>query len=246
MKYGFLIGLLYALSCAPLWAQDSIDTVKKDTSNISTVVIEDSQLEPFKNDPDFDYEVLRSAAPDWWISFKNWISNFFTKLFEWLFGVEKAAGAFSAFLQIVPYVLLVILLFILIKFFLSVNARAVMHAKKNKSIVALSEEEHIIKNEDIQQLITNALAEKDYRLAVRYNYLHMLQLMSEKDLIVWELQKTNEDYTLELKKQELVQPFAISTRLYNHFWYGEFPIDETRYKKAEATFFSLKQLMING
>ncbi len=208
--------------------------------------VEEEQLEQFRNNPDFDYTVVKSTAPDWWISFKNWIGNILLEFFEWLFGVEKAAGAFSTFLKVLPYVLLAVLLFILIKFFLSVNARAVIHAKKNQSIVALSEEEHIIKNEDIQQLIASALAQKDYRLAVRYYYLYMLQLMSEKELIVWELQKTNEDYTIELKQQDLVAPFATSTRLYNYFWYGEFPIDETKYKKAEAKFLSLKQLLTNG
>lgn len=246
MRYPFLIGLFLTLSFCPLWAQDSIVTIKNDTTNLTPIQIEESQLEQFKNNPDFDYEVVKSAAPDWWISFKNWLSNVFIRIFEWLFGIEKAAGAFSTFLQILPYVLLVILLFILIKFFLSVNARAVIHAKKNQSIVALSEEEHIIKNEDIQQLIASALAEKDYRLAVRYNYLYMLQLLSEKELITWELQKTNDDYTKELQKQELVQPFATSTRLYNYFWYGEFPIDETKYKKAESKFLSLKQLLTNA
>ena len=186
MRYLFLIGLLLTLSFCPLWAQDSIVTIKNDTTNLTPIQIDESQLEQFKNNPDFDYEVVKSAAPDWWISFKNWLSNVFIRIFEWLFGIEKAAGAFNTFLQILPYVLLIILLFILVKFFLSVNARAIIHAKKNQSIVALSEEEHIIKNEDIQQLISSALAQKDYRLAVRYNYLYMLQLLSEKELITWE------------------------------------------------------------
>lgn len=245
MRNPFIIILLCTFYCVPSWAQDSIAKVKKDTSDIRKIQIEESQLEQFRNNPDFNYEEALPTAPDWWISFKNWIANIVIKFFEWLFGVEKAAGAFSAFLQVLPYMLLAVLLFILIKFFLSVNARAVMHAKKNQAIVALSEEEHIIKNEDIQQLIENAIGQKDYRLAVRYYYLYMLQLMSEKEFIVWELQKTNDDYKLELQKQELVQPFATSTRLYNYFWYGEFPIDETKYKKAEANFLSLKHLLIN-
>lgn len=246
MRYPFLIGLLLTLSFCPLWAQDSIVTIKNDTTNLTPIQIDESQLEQFKNNPDFDYEVVKSAAPDWWISFKNWLSNVFIRIFEWLFGIEKAAGAFNTFLQILPYVLLIILLFILVKFFLSVNARAIIHAKKNQSIVALSEEEHIIKNEDIQQLISSALAQKDYRLAVRYNYLYMLQLLSEKELITWELQKTNEDYTQELQKQELVQPFATCTRLYNYFWYGEFPIDQSKYERSETSFLSLKTLVSNG
>lgn len=246
MQKRFFIGLLGILCCHALWAQDTIPTIKKDTAEILPLRIEEEQLEQFRNNPDFDYTVVKSSAPDWWISFKNWLGNLLLRFFEWLFGVEKAAGAFSTFLNVLPYVLLAVLLFILIKFFLSVNARSVLHAQKNKPIVALSEEEHIIKNEDIQVLITRALEKKDYRLAVRFYYLYMLQLMSEQELIVWELQKTNEDYTKELQQQELMVPFATSTRLYNYFWYGEFPINESKFKKAEATFLSLKKLLTNG
>lgn len=246
MGYRFSFGLICFLFFGSLWAQESTPSIKMDSSNITRRYIDANQLDEFRSNPDFDYEVVKSAAPEWWISLKNWLGNIVIKFFEWLFGVEKAAGAFSVFLEVIPYLLLAVLLFILIKFFLSVNARAVLHAKKNKPVVALSEEEHIIKNEDIQHLIQNALAQQDYRLAVRYYYLYTLQLMSEKELITWELQKTNEDYTKELQKQELIQPFATTTRLYNYFWYGEFPIDADKYRKAEANFLSLKQLLTNG
>lgn len=246
MQKGFVLALMCFVFGASIWAQDSTATVKYDSSDITPIQIDKDQLEPFKNNPDFDYDVVKSAAPDWWISFKNWLGKVIIKIFEWLFGIEKAAGAFAKFLEVLPYVLLAVLVFILIKFFLNVNARAVMHAKKNQASVALSEEEHIIKNENIQQLIHNALAQKDYRLAVRYYYLYMLQLMTEKELISWELQKTNEDYTKELQQPELVQPFKASTRLYNYFWYGEFPIDESKYRKAEAEFVTLQNLLKNG
>jgi len=246
MQKRLVLGLMCFLFAAALWPQDSIPTVNFDTSEISPKHIDANQLQEFRNNPDFDYEVVKSTAPDWWVSLKNWLGNMLIKFFEWLFGIEKAAGALSIFLEVLPYVLLAVLVFILIKFFMSVNARAVIHAKKNQAMVSLSEEEHIIKNEDIQQLIQNALHQKDYRLAVRYHYLYMLQLMSAKELITWELQKTNEDYTKELRKPELVQPFAASTRIYNYFWYGEFPIDESTYRRAETDFITLKNLLDHG
>ena len=74
----------------------------------------------------------------------------------------------------------------------------------------------------------------------------MLQLMTEKELITWELQKTNEDYRKEIQQEEIKAPFAKSTRLYDYFWYGEFPIDEAKYLRAEASFLSLKKILKNG
>lgn len=107
------------------------------------------------------------------------------KIFEWVFGVEKAAGAFSIFLELLPYLLLCVLVFILVKFFLKVNAQNVIGQKAEKAGVVLSEEERIIKYEDINALIDVALKKQDYRLAVRYSYLMLLRTLSEKDLITW-------------------------------------------------------------
>ncbi|WP_243641770.1 DUF4129 domain-containing protein [Maribacter algicola] len=225
--------------------QDSL-VVKYDTSEINPVVIEDADLDTFRNDPKFDYEVVEKTAPDWWISFKNWLGRIFMRLFEWIFGIEKASGAFNAFLQILPYLLLGILIFILIKFFLNVHARSLMHTKNNKSLVHLSEEEQIIKNENIESLIEKALADKNYRLAIRYYYLLILRLMTDKEIIQWELQKTNEDYLSEIKETGLKDAFKTSTLYYNYIWYGDFPLDEPKYQNVSNFFIALKQKVTNA
>ena len=243
-------GLLYLipfllLSLSSFCQKDSL-ALQYDERKIVKKDITAQDIEVYKNDPDFNYEVVQNNAPEWWIAFKNWAGNVLLRFFEWLFGVNKASGVLSLFLEVLPYVLLVVLVFILIKFFLNVNARAISYAKKNQAAVAMSEEEHIIKNEDIQQLIQEALANDNYRLAVRYYYLYLLQIMTERELINWEIQKTNEDYLNELEQEHLQHPFRKITRLYDYIWYGEFPIDQEKYQKAENSFLSLKQLLTNG
>jgi hypothetical protein len=158
-----------------------------------------------------------------------------------LFGVEKATGFLALFFRLIPYILLGILLYILIKFFIGANARSLLQAQKSKGAVSLSEEERIIKNEDITQLIKEALKVGDYRLAVRFYYLYILQLMTEKELIVWQLQKTNDDYIEELIKAKLQGPFKDLTYLYDYIWYGNFPIDQASFLTAEKKFLSLKK-----
>ncbi|RRQ47629.1 DUF4129 domain-containing protein [Maribacter algicola] len=240
-----LLVLFLFLTDFLLAQQDSL-VVKYDTSEINPVVIEDADLDTFRNDPKFDYEVVEKTAPDWWISFKNWLGRIFMRLFEWIFGIEKASGAFNAFLQILPYLLLGILIFILIKFFLNVHARSLMHTKNNKSLVHLSEEEQIIKNENIESLIEKALADKNYRLAIRYYYLLILRLMTDKEIIQWELQKTNEDYLSEIKETGLKDAFKTSTLYYNYIWYGDFPLDEPKYQNVSNFFIALKQKVTNA
>jgi len=242
--------ILFIIICSIIglntYAQKDTLSLVYDTSEISPKRISERDLETYLNDPKFDYEEIKSSAPEWWISFKNWISNIFLKFFEWIFGIEKASGAFNVFLEILPYILLVLLLFILIKFFINVNARSVLYAKKNHSTVALSEEEHIIKNEDIQELIKNALANSDYRLAIRYYYLYILQIMTQENIISWEHQKTNEDYIVEIEKTHIQTPFITLTRLYDYIWYGDFPIDKLKFEKAESKFLALKKIMLNA
>lgn len=238
----FLFGCGYTTSAA----QKDTLTVKLDTLELVQKKIDQSELDVFRDNPDFNYEIVKSTAPDWWVSFKNWLSNLMLQFFEWIFGVEKASGIFNVLLRILPYLLLAILVFILIKFFINVNARALIYNQKAESLVTLSEEEHIIKNENIQMLIQEALEHKNYRLAIRYYYLLTLRLMNQKEIIVWELQKTNADYYREIEKIDLKKPFANITRLYEYIWYGDFPIDENKYLKAEANFLSLKNILQNG
>ncbi len=241
LKRLFII-LFCGLSVCSIIAQQDSTLVQYDNSELHLQQISEEDLQTYKEDPKFDYEIVK-ADLTWWDNFKTWLGNLFTRFFEWLFGAEKAGDYLSFFFQIIPYILLGILLFLLIKFFLNVNSRALLFAKDNEAMVTLSEEEHIIKNEDINQLIQKALKEKNYRLAIRYYYLLILKQMSDKELIKWELQKTNDDYINELEKQELKAPFSHITRLYDYIWYGDFPIDETKYLKAENKFSALRKTL---
>jgi len=241
---------LLVFSCFFLFAflvrgQQNDNEVRYDQSPIVEKKISEKELQSYRDDPKYNYEIVKVERTKW-DDFKDWVSNQIMRFFEWLFGGEKAAGYFSFFLKIIPYILLGILVFILIKFFLNVNANSLKQAQKNEALVSLSEDEHIIKNEDIQALIRSALADKNYRLAIRYYYLYTLQIMTDKELIDWQLQKTNDDYLKELSSTKLQEPFGTITRLYDYIWYGNFDLDNAKYLKAEHAFVQLQNTLING
>lgn len=239
LKRVFII-LICCFTVNTLLSQQDSTIVQHDNSLLDLKEISKEDLQTYKENPDFDYEIAKSDTI-WWNDITTWLGNLTTRFFEWIFGVEKAAGFMSSFLRIIPYLLMAFLLFILIKFFLNVNATGLVHSKTNNAIVALSEEEHIIKNEDIDQLIQNALKENNHRLAIRYYYLLILRQLSDKKLIDWQLQKTNDDYINELQKEEIKNPFSHITLLYDYIWYGNFAIDEAKFRKAESKFISLKK-----
>lgn len=236
---------LFGLSVFSITAQQDSTAVLYDTAPLQLKEISTKDLDTYRNDPDFNYEVITTKI-GWWEDFKTWLGNLFLRFFEWLFGVEEAVGMLASFFRVVPYLLLAILIFVLIRFFINVNSRALIHSKKNHPLVSLSEEEHIIKNEDIQSLIEQALAAKNYRLAIRYYYLHILKLMSDREIIDWQLQKTNDDYLNEIDKLDIKRSFTKITRLYDYIWYGNFAIDEPKYQRAETVFSNLQKNLENG
>lgn len=227
------------LSWTIFFAQnDSI--VKYDESDIEPIEFSKEDLDTYKNDSAFNYEEVKIES-SWWTDLTNWFYTMLRRFFEWIFGVGNAEGYLAVFLEILPYLLLALFLYLVIRFFVNSNMYGIGKNKKNPNVVSLSEEEHIIKNEDIQQLIKNALADKNYRLAIRYYYLYILQLLSERELIDWQQQKTNDDYITELSESTLKNDFGKATLLYDYVWYGEFDIDHERYQKAEVVFNSLKK-----
>ncbi|SDQ93644.1 DUF4129 domain-containing protein [Flagellimonas zhangzhouensis] len=233
-----LFGILLFCATSMFAQQDSI--VQYDTSEIEPLEVREEDLSAYRNNDDFNYEIVEQEST-WLDDVKNWFYNIFQQLFEWIFGVEKATSFLATFLQILPYLLLALFLYLVIRFFVNTHARSVLLNKKNPNTVSLSEEERIIKTEDIEQLIKDALAQNDYRLAIRYYYLFILKQLSERNLIDWQRQKTNDDYIEELSNPELKITFGKATFLYDYIWYGEFTIDQERYTQVEQVFVTLKK-----
>ena len=101
-------------------------------------------------------------------------------------------------------------------------------------------EEIHIEEIDFTDLIQSNEREGNYRNAVRYQYLAMLKSLSAQNLIEWDFQKTNTDYYRELKNLDTKEHFKKVSYLYDHVWYGEFPIGEETYREAVAEFQTLK------
>lgn len=238
MRYLLLL-LFFFLGVFSITAQDSTVVVKRDTAHISLISINEEDLSEFKNDKKFDYTEEKKEN-GWWDALKNWGYNILIKIFNWLFGVSKGVGYLASFFKIIPYLLLALVLYFIIRFFLNVHIKSTRIKQENKNLVHLSEEERIMKTEDIEQLIQNAVNSQNYRLAVRYYYLHILKLLTDKDLIAWQQQKTNDDYVKELPSSSLQIPFKAITKWYDYVWYGEFPISKERYTNAESAFIALK------
>lgn len=213
--------------------------VRYDSVMRSRKTVSPSFLQAYKKQADFDY-YEQATTENAWDQFKSWIGSLFRSMLQDFFDDTQVTGFLRVFFEVLPYILAAIILYLLIWFFMKVNLQGVFKSAANPNKVFLSEEENIIKNQDIDQLIQQALQQQAYRLAIRYSYLAVLKSLTTSQHIVWELQKTNDDYQRELQNTSLANAFATITKSYDYFWYGEFPIDQATYQRVEKDFITLK------
>lgn len=215
-----------------LSAQEKSTEVKIDTTTIVKKQFESSSIDRYKNDKAFNYEEV-ATGPSLYEQITEWFYRMLRKLFSWFFDdVETPVGLFVLFLKALPYIIAIIVLYLILNFFLKVNSKNLISGKNNKEIVHIEDEEALLQSKDLPQLIALAVSEENYRLATRYQYVLLLQQLSNKELIVWEQQKTNEDYIQEVNTKNIHTEFEEITRFYDFVWYGNFEINQQEYIKG--------------
>lgn len=89
---------------------------------------------------------------------------------------------------------------------------------------------------DFNAAVDEAAGQQNYRLAVRLLYLQTLKRLTDAGLIQYKSDKTNRQYVYELAGSPWQDAFDYLTRQFEFVWYGDFPIDETRFIAVQAQF----------
>jgi hypothetical protein len=97
------------------------------------------------------------------------------------------------------------------------------------------------KDEDIHEInfeekITKLVDQKNYKEAIRLSYLRILKQLTDKELIVWKVDKTNLDYVDEIEDNEMKVAFEKTSVLFEYIWYGEFELVESIFNDAFSEF----------
>ena len=95
---------------------------------------------------------------------------------------------------------------------------------------------------EFNEKIALAVADKNYRLAIKFNFLQTLLLLSDKDLIIKNPGKTNIEYKSELP-ESLKSGFSILIKQYNYVWYGKMNIDEQTYLNFRENFVTFQNML---
>ena len=98
--------------------------------------------------------------------------------------------------------------------------------------------EHIEDIEVIDSLsaFDKALAAGDYRTALRMRFLRALQILQKKDMIKWKPEKTNRDYSRELRGTVVSTQFSKMARIFEYVWYGNKEIDRVTFDDLDKDY----------
>ncbi len=154
---------------------------------------------------------------------RRWLQTFFTHLFE-----NKVSNGLA---NLLPYlIILAVLVLIILKLGGLSLTQMLKPAGKSIATALHYTEDAPIQETNFQALLQAAMAQGDYRTAIRFSYLQLLQILDQKQYIVWTKPKTNYDYYLSLQQQAFGANFKELTRIFENAWYGESPWTTEEYK----------------
>lgn len=149
----------------------------------------------------------------------DFLTRFLNALFEFL---EGGAGTVVLWLLIISIVLLALY------YFLKHNGYMIFTKNKVIHQIEIEEIDGSEVPEDWNVAIEDAIKNGKFNLAIRYAYLQLILLLSEKGKIQFSPSKTNHHYVIELSGTPNFRPFLDLTKEYEIAWFGGFNIDKER------------------
>lgn len=209
------------------------------TENLKKLNFDPETFENYRSQKDFEYLEIENTET-WWSRFKKWLNEKYRQIISWLFGEYSPGSFLSWFIGVLPFILILLLLGLVAWLFSKLNPGSRIFEQPQKPEVFLSQEEELLRNEDLPSLIQKAVKNGHFRLAVRYYYLNELRKLEAAQHIRYEFQKTNEDYKNEIQDENIRTIFSEITKIYEFIWYGGFDVSETDYRVAEKGFLRME------
>jgi hypothetical protein len=203
-----------------------------DCTAIEPYQVDPSQLERFRADPDFAYDLHASIAQrtptfDFW----QWL----TERLEGLLGPVD-----DGFLD-TGLLIIAIVIVMLGVFFIARSGGRLPFSRSEKGGTVLMPDAHELASMDYAALCRSAESAGQYREALRYTYLHVLQLLDQAGLINYRPDKTNRAYRLELERTDLRDGFAQVTRAYERAWYGGYSVSRSQFEQQRSAAAALQE-----
>lgn len=217
------------------------DSLKIDQSKIT--VRSFVNLNEKYNEDEFVYD-QKKPKTGWWSRFKQWLSDTFQNVFN-LKNQGQASKITDLAIKIGGIILFLLVVYFIFKAIINKEGTWVFGKSSDKIIIPVTHDEANIQTTNFQELIRHAEAKNNFRLAIRYYYLLMLKELALAELIHYDVEKTNSDYTNEISDQVIKDKFGYTTYLYNYIWYGEFDVDNLQFNTAKQAFIQFLNYLKN-
>ena len=212
----------------------SFNEIVNDSIEYNQRNFESSFQDTYKGD-EFNYEPLVEVKElSAWEKFWESVGRFFADLFDFG-GVGNSMSGLQILFKIIAVIVIVFVVYLIVKVIINKEGGWVF-SKSAKKIDVLENVEENIHTINFNKIVKDAVQNKNYRIAVRYYYLWLLKSLSDKDIIEWDIEKTNADYLNEISNLETKKNFQFLSYIYEYSWYGEFDLTEDDFKKAEKAF----------
>ncbi len=108
---------------------------------------------------------------------------------------------------------------------------------------------HLEKDEEDDMLVADAddaylvaLNQGDYRLAIRMQFIKVMQYLSSSSIIRWLPEKTNRQYLNEMTEGDIREAFRELSHIYEWVWYGNTAIQEEDFRIYSQPFMNFFDL----
>jgi hypothetical protein len=182
---------------------------------------------------DFKYEV-KAKSRSQWDRFLEWLARILSEIFN-VGSKTTSTPAYVMIIRIMAVLIILFVVYLIVKAIINKEGIWIFgRSRKNIRVEDVAGEN--IHEMNFDQLIDETTATGNYRLALRYYYLWLLKKLSARAIIDWNWDKTNRDYLYEINDRQLRDNFEYLSYLYDYSWYGEFPLDDASFAKAEKAF----------
>ena len=211
-----------------------------DSTRVDVRFTDSVRIAQFKKQEAFNYHDVASQ-PSLWSRFWRWFWQLFKKAeIKPTYNTLYYIGIFLKYFIIALGLATIAFLILRV---LGVDVTGLFKRKPADASMTYAETLENIHEINFDIDIDAAIAQRNYRLAVRLLYLKSLKELSDAGLIYWQLDKTNTAYINELANAKQREAFTVLTRQFEFVWYGEFAINGQSFQNIKTLFANFKQTL---
>jgi hypothetical protein len=225
--------ILSQTAASALPASTAAQDVRVDTaSSLEVRGFSAEKLAQYRRSASFQYEGSAQEAFNWWDRLKAWFWEMLAQLIQ--MGTHTLLGRLILILLAIGVVVYAV-------FKIAGIDRGGLLESRNRELPLHYVNEDDIHSVDFDRAVGTAVAQGNYRLAVRLWYLKTLKNLADKEFIRWKPGKTNHEYVMELDATPYAAGFVSLTRGFEYSWYGETPVASSAYDNLEKDFLAFNQ-----